>query len=141
MFRCATLLATLAVASAFIAPPASADPEAEPVVDTAEAAPAPPEGAPPPVEPPVELVESSPPATTKSPDGWTLTVSGKDETQRNITGIYIDRGAGRAQVPRIGRMSGECDQSELGVGGQQRVMRQDAHRIADRARHRQRRRR
>jgi MspA len=30
------------------------------------------------------LVESSPPATTKSPDGWTLTVSAKDETQRII---------------------------------------------------------
>ena len=84
MFRCATLLATLAVASAFIAPPASADPEAEPVVDTVEAAPAPPEGAPPPEPGPVDLVESSPPATTKSPDGWTLTVSAKDETQRVI---------------------------------------------------------
>ena len=73
------------MASALIAPLASADPEAEPVVDTAEAAPAPPEGAPPP-EPAArsDLVESSPPATTKSPDGWTLTVSAKDETQRVI---------------------------------------------------------
>jgi hypothetical protein len=39
-----------------------------------------PDGAP----PPVELVESSPPATSKSPDGWTLTVSAKDETQQVI---------------------------------------------------------
>ena len=29
-------------------------------------------------------VESSPPKTTKSPDGWTLTVSARDETQRVI---------------------------------------------------------
>ena len=92
MFRCATLLATCAVAFALLAPVASADPEVEPVVDTAETVPAPPEGAaaargcatagnP---RAPVEPVESSPPATTKSPDGWTLTVSAKDETQRVI---------------------------------------------------------
>ena len=73
------------MASALLVPIASADPEAEPVVvDAAETAPAPPEGAPPPETPPVEPVESSPPATTKSPDGWTLTVSAKDETQRVI---------------------------------------------------------
>jgi hypothetical protein len=89
MFRCVTLLATCVMASALIVPIASADPEAEPVVEAAETAPAPPEGAPPegappPEPPPVELVESSPPATTKSPDGWTLTVSAKDETQRVI---------------------------------------------------------
>jgi hypothetical protein len=84
MVRCLTLFATCAVASALIAPPALADPEAEPVVDAAETVPAPPEGAPPPELGPVDLVESSPPATTKSPDGWTLTVSAKDETQRVI---------------------------------------------------------
>ena len=77
------------MASVLFVPIASADPEVEPVVDTAETAPAPPEGAlpdgaPPPEPPPVELVESSPPATSKSPDGWTLTVSAKDETQRVI---------------------------------------------------------
>jgi len=85
MFRCAALLATCMMASALIVPIASADPEAEPVVDTAEAAPAPPDGAVPDgAPPPVELVESSPPATSKSPDGWTLTVSAKDETQQVI---------------------------------------------------------
>jgi MspA len=89
MFRCAALLATCVMASALIVPIASADPETEPVVDTAETTPAPPagalpDGAPPPEPPPVELVESSPPATSKSPDGWTLTVSAKDETQRVI---------------------------------------------------------
>ena len=73
------------MASVLIVPIASADPEAEPVVDTAEAAPAPPDGAVPDgAPPPVELVESSPPATSKSPDGWTLTVSAKDETQQVI---------------------------------------------------------
>jgi hypothetical protein len=84
MFRCATLLATCAVAFALLAPVASADPDVEPVVDIAETVPAPSEGVPPPAEGPVDLVESSPPATTKSPDGWTLTVSAKDETQRVI---------------------------------------------------------
>ncbi len=91
MFRCVTLLATAVMAPVLIVPIASADPEAEPVaVDAAETAPAPaedvppPEGAPQPETPPVEPVESSPPATTKSPDGWTLTVSAKDETQRVI---------------------------------------------------------
>jgi hypothetical protein len=84
MFRCVTLLAACAVASALIVPIASADPDVEPVVDAAETAPAPPEGVPPQELPPVELVESSPPATTKSPDGWTLTLSAKDETQRVI---------------------------------------------------------
>lgn len=85
MFRCVMLLATCAVASAaLIAPSASADPEAEPIEVAAEAVPAPPDGATPPEEGPVDRVESSPPATTKSPDGWTLTVSAKDETQRVI---------------------------------------------------------
>jgi hypothetical protein len=34
--------------------------------------------------PPEGAVVSPPPATTTSPDGWTLTVGGKDETQRVI---------------------------------------------------------
>ncbi len=84
MLRCVTLLATCAVASALIAPMASADPEAEPIEVAAETVPLPPDGAPAPEEGPVDLVESSPPATTKTPDGWTLTVSAKDETQRVI---------------------------------------------------------
>jgi MspA len=53
--------------------PAWAEPETEPVAADAP----PPEAAP----PPEGLVESSPPATTTSPDGWTLTLSAKDETQ------------------------------------------------------------
>jgi hypothetical protein len=57
-------------------PIASAEPEVEPVAVDAPA----PEAA------PVDdgRVESSPPKTTNSPDGWTLTVSAKDETQRVI---------------------------------------------------------
>ncbi|OBK76842.1 MspA family porin [Mycobacterium sp. 1274761.0] len=81
MLRCVTLLATVAMASALLAPAASAEPEVDPVADTAAV---PPEGVPPGEPGPVDLVESSPPATTKSPDGWTLTVSAKDETQRLI---------------------------------------------------------
>lgn len=88
MFRCATLLATCAVVFSCLAPVASADPEVEPVVEAADTEPAPQEGAPPPEgvvpEGPVHLVESSPPAVTESPDGWTLTVSAEDETQRVI---------------------------------------------------------
>jgi hypothetical protein len=88
MFRSFVFMAACVVACTVIAPLASADPQVEPVVDAAETAPAPegtppPEGAPP-AEGQVDLVESSPPATTKSPDGWTLTVSAKDETQRVI---------------------------------------------------------
>jgi hypothetical protein len=83
MFRCLTLVAACVAMSALLAPSASADPEADPVVDAAATVPAP-DGAPPGEPGPVDLVESSPPATTKSPDGWTLTVSAKDETQRVI---------------------------------------------------------
>ena len=57
------------------APFASAEPGIEPVAADSPA----PEAA------PVDgRVESSPPKTTNSPDGWTLTVSAKDETQRVI---------------------------------------------------------
>ena len=61
---------------------ASAEPETEAVAADAAA----PEAAPPPEAAPVDdgRVESSPPKTTNSPDGWTLTVSAKDETQRVI---------------------------------------------------------
>lgn len=82
LVRFLTLLATCVVACTLIAPLASADPEAEPIADAASpaaaAAPRPEAAAAPVIE---GLVESSPPATTKSPDGWTLTLSAKDETQ------------------------------------------------------------
>jgi len=71
------------VTCALAMPIASAEPDVEPV--TADAPPA--EVAlPPPEAAPVDdgRVESSPPKTTNSPDGWTLTLSAKDEVQRVI---------------------------------------------------------
>lgn len=61
---------------------AGADPTDPPIIEPgATDAPPPPDGAPPP--PPVDdgKVPSAPPQTVKTPDGWTLTVSSKDETQ------------------------------------------------------------
>ena len=68
------VLAACVLTSALAAPIASADPETEAVSAEVPA----PEAA------PVDdgRFESSPPKTTNSPDGWTLTVSAKDETQR-----------------------------------------------------------
>lgn len=84
-------VAVLAVAAAMLASasPAAADPEPAPpdpavAVVAADAPPA----AVPPVEavPPVDdgKVVSSPPATTTAPDGTTLTISAKDETQMTV---------------------------------------------------------
>jgi MspA len=80
LVRPLALLSACVLTCVLAAPVASAEPEVEPV-----AADAPPADAPPPPEgASVDdgRVESSPPKTTKSPDGWTLTVSAKDETQR-----------------------------------------------------------
>jgi hypothetical protein len=82
LLRSLTLVATFVAVCSLTIPLASADPASEPVVDAPvpEAAPAEPA----PAEPApvlVGLVESSPLATTKSPDGWTLNLSAKDETQ------------------------------------------------------------
>jgi hypothetical protein len=90
--RFLTLFATFVASCALTIPLASADPAVEPVVADAPPPAAPPVEAPPaavPGEPapppaPAGLVESSPPATTKSPDGWALTLSAKDETQTVI---------------------------------------------------------
>lgn len=69
-------LVTVAV-SLVVASPAHAEPEPG-APDVAAAVPA--------AAPPVDdgKVVSSEPATTKSPDGWTLTISAKDEVQRAI---------------------------------------------------------
>jgi hypothetical protein len=74
LFRPLAVLTACMVTCVFATPMASAEPEVEPVA--ADAPPA--EAA------PVDdgRVESSPPKVTNSPDGWTLTVSAKDETQR-----------------------------------------------------------
>ena len=93
---------TVAVVVALLvpAPPALADPDAPaPVVPAVAADPAAsaeatapatasvvPVAATDPATPPVDdgRVASSPPATTKSPDGWTMTVSAKDEFQSPV---------------------------------------------------------
>jgi MspA len=83
LYRPLALLTAFVVMCAPAVPVASAQPEPGPVAVDApgpEAAAAPPEAAP----PVPNLVESSPPATTTSPDGWTLTLSAKDETQMVI---------------------------------------------------------
>ena len=74
LFRPLAVLTACVATCVFATPVASADPETEPVAVEAAA----PEAA------PVDdgRVESSPPKVTNSPDGWTLTVSAKDETQR-----------------------------------------------------------
>jgi hypothetical protein len=74
LVRPLAVLTACVVTCVFATPIASADPEVEPVAADAPA----PEAA------PVDdgRVESSPPKTTTSPDGWTLTVSARDETQR-----------------------------------------------------------
>jgi hypothetical protein len=79
LVRRMAVLAACVLTCASVAPAASADPETEAV--SAEVAT--PEAAPP---PPVDdgRVESSPPATTTAPDGWTLTVSARDETQKSM---------------------------------------------------------
>lgn len=66
-----------ALIGALSAPVAGADPEPDPAT-VPVAAEAPPEAA-----PPVDdgRVVSPPPQVTKTPDGWTLTLSAKDETQ------------------------------------------------------------
>ena len=77
LVRPMAVLAACVLMCASATPIASADPETEAVSADVPA----PEAAPP---PPADdgRVESSPPKTTISPDGWTLTVSARDETQR-----------------------------------------------------------
>lgn len=74
LVRPMAVLAACVLTSALVAPIASADPETEAVSAEVPA----PEAAP----PDDGWVESSPPATTHAPDGWTQTVSAKNELQR-----------------------------------------------------------
>lgn len=82
LVRPLAVLTACALTCAFATAIASAEPETEPVAAEAPA----PEAPPPPEAAPVDdgRVESSPPTTTHTPDGWTLTLSAKDETQRVI---------------------------------------------------------
>ena len=84
MLRYVVTLATCVVIGCSAAPAAAA-PGAAPTANgptdpVADAGPPP---------PPVEdgLVESTPPVTTKSPDGWTLTVSAHDETENPVPSL------------------------------------------------------
>ena len=82
MIRPLVLSVGCLLAGALMAPVASAEPGAEPVVaEGAAAVPGAPEGA---VPVPDGAVVSPPPVTTTSPDGWTLTMGARDETQRHI---------------------------------------------------------
>jgi hypothetical protein len=74
LVRPMAVLAVCGLICALAAPIASADPETEAVSVEVPA----------PAAAPVDdgRVESSPPATTYAPDGWTQTVSAKDEIQR-----------------------------------------------------------
>lgn len=76
--RIAAVLASMVV-SLTLPPPVVADPD--PVPPPADAAAAAPEAAPDAGPPPDDgRIPSAAPATTKTPDGWTLTISSKDET-------------------------------------------------------------
>lgn len=68
LFRRAAAVATCVVLAAVIAPSARADPDSDP---------APPDAAP----PSDGKVASGQPATVNTPDGWTLTLGAKDESQ------------------------------------------------------------
>jgi hypothetical protein len=70
--RSFALLATCAVVGALSAPSALADPEPSPVVEPVAAQAAPADDG---------RVPSPPPQTIDTPDGWTLSLSAKDETQ------------------------------------------------------------
>ena len=80
LVRPLALLSACVLTCVLAAPVASAEPDVEAVAVNAQPA----EAAPPPQAAPADdgRVESSPPKTTHSPDGWTLTMSARDETQR-----------------------------------------------------------
>ena len=85
MLRSGIVVVAIGVlASGLVAGRAVAQPDVEPVVADAPAVAPPPDGAPPPLPPPDGAVASTPPAITETPDGWTLTLSAKDETQAPI---------------------------------------------------------
>ena len=93
MHRLSTLLGVCLLAATATAPQVLADPPADPnvapVVNAAEAAPAPAPGG-----PGVAPIASAAPGVLTTPDGWTLTVSGKDESLEpvaSLTGSAVSR--------------------------------------------------
>ena len=81
LVRPLAVLTSFALTFSLTTPIAAADPNTDAVSPDVPTA-----AAPPPDAVPADDggVESSPPKTTNSPDGWTLTVSARDETQRVI---------------------------------------------------------
>ena len=78
LIRFATLTAVCMLVPTAAAPLALADPPADPVVvPAADAAPPPPGG-------PTGPIPSAPPGVLKTPDGWTLTVSGSNESMEPV---------------------------------------------------------
>ena len=88
-----------------VAAAAPADPAADPA-----AAPVDPAAPPPPVDDAV--IESAPPATSESPDGWTLTVGAKDETLRPVAPLTT------ALSSRSYEVAGVFNGSATGPGGE-----------------------
>ncbi len=127
----AVICALLAPATALADPDAAAtdapaDPAATPAGPAAPADPAAPAAlsvvpvaATDPATPPVDdgRVASSPPATTKSPDGWTLTVSAKDEFQRPIAPLTTAISTREYEVSGVfnGALAGGDGETPAGV--------------------------
>lgn len=93
MQRLSTLLGVCLLAATATAPQVLADPPADPnvapVANAAEAAPAPAPGG-----PGAAPIASAPAGVLATPDGWTLTVSGKDESLEpvaSLTGSAVSR--------------------------------------------------
>lgn len=108
--------AWLAVAAMMVAAaPAGADPAISPDVEPVVAA----EPGADPAAPPVDdgKVASSPPQTTTSPDGWTLTISSKDETQVAVAPLTTAISTREFAVGGVfnGSLSGDDGQSPQGV--------------------------
>jgi hypothetical protein len=103
---------------------AGADPAEQPAIEPAAAdAPPPPDGAPPP--PPLDdgRVASAPPQTLTTPDGWTLTISSKDEMQMPIAPLTTavssrEYSAGGTFTGRLEAPDGESPRGVLEVGFQ-----------------------
>jgi hypothetical protein len=107
--RLAVLTASV-LTCALATPIAFAEPETEPVSADTSA----PEVAPPPAPVDDGRVESSPPATTHTPDGWTLTLSAKDETQRVIAPLTTAISSREYQAGGIfnGSLTGHDEEDE-----------------------------
>jgi hypothetical protein len=117
LFRPLAVLTACMVTCALAPPIASAEPEVEPVAADAPQAEV---STPTPEAAPVDdgRVESSPPKTTNSPDGWTLTLSAKDETQRVIAPLTTAISTREYEVGGIynGSLVGPEDGSEGAQG-------------------------